>query len=94
VAMWGGGQVLHISPHGEVQASLPMPVRQPSSCVFGGERLDVLYVTSATDGLGLPPGSEGDDGSVFAIRGTGAQGRPATRFGPAQKAAGIGGDTR
>lgn len=79
VAMWGGFRVLRVSPLGEILASVEMPVQQPSSCAFGGQRLDVLYVTSARDGLELA--SDAADGSVFALARIGAAGTPPTLFG-------------
>ena len=32
---------------GRVDRVIEVPVRQPTSCIFGGENLDVLYVTTA-----------------------------------------------
>jgi sugar lactone lactonase YvrE len=81
VAMWGGARVLRISPHGDVLGDVPMPVRQPTSCAFGGRDLDVLFVTSARVGLDLSDGEEEADGSVFALTGTGTQGMEQARFG-------------
>ncbi|MEU0569518.1 SMP-30/gluconolactonase/LRE family protein [Nonomuraea sp. NPDC005983] len=78
VAVWGGDRLARISPDGDLLGEVPMPVHQPSSCAFGGSRLDVLYVTSAREGLDL----SGDDpaGSVFAIDQVGAVGTPSTAF--------------
>lgn len=81
VAMWGASRVLRISPLGEIRAVLPMPVRQPSSCAFGGRELDVLYVTSAREGLGLAAGRDAPDGSVFAVDPAGATGTAPVSFG-------------
>lgn len=33
------------------RSTVEMPVQNPTSCVFGGKDLDVLYVTSARKGL-------------------------------------------
>jgi sugar lactone lactonase YvrE len=79
VAMWGGARVLRISPTGDVLSVVAMPVRQPSSCAFAGDDLDVLCVTSARDGLDL--GADAPDGSVFRVSGTGAVGLPQAHFG-------------
>jgi sugar lactone lactonase YvrE len=78
IAMWGGDRVLRVSPEGRILLEVPMPVHQPSSCAFGGPDLDILYVTSARDGLQL----DEDDiaGSVFALRGHGVRGLPAVTF--------------
>lgn len=79
IAMWGGGRLLRVSPEGRTLAEVPLPVAQPSSCAFGGPDLDVLYVTTAREGLDLDPASPA--GSVLAVRGLGVRGLPATRFG-------------
>ncbi|MFE4330731.1 SMP-30/gluconolactonase/LRE family protein [Streptomyces sp. NPDC056831] len=79
VAVWGGARLARISPDGDLLGEIPMPVRQPSSCTFGGPRLDALYVTSARDGLEL----SGDDpaGSVFVVDEVdGAVGLPSATF--------------
>lgn len=78
IAIWGGSRVVRLSPDGELLTEIPVPVEQPSSCAFGGAALDVLYVTSAREGLDdAPPPA----GSVLAVHGLGVRGRPATRFG-------------
>lgn len=52
VAHWGGHQVSRWNPHtGERIDSIPIPAAQVTSCVFGGEDLDVLYITTARVGL-------------------------------------------
>ncbi|WP_406516231.1 SMP-30/gluconolactonase/LRE family protein [Streptomyces sp. NBC_00873] len=79
IAMWGGGRILRLSPEGHVLTEVPMPVAQPSSCAFGGPDFDVLYVTTAREGLG--PDLAGPAGSVLAVRGLGVRGLPAHRFG-------------
>lgn len=78
VAMWGGGRLVRLSAAGQVLGEVLLPVEQPSSCTFGGPDLDVLYVTSAREGLDLALGDVA--GSVLAIRGTGATGLPVNRF--------------
>ncbi|MFB6782379.1 SMP-30/gluconolactonase/LRE family protein [Streptomyces sp. NPDC056352] len=79
IAMWRGGRLFRLSPDGGVLAEVPLPVDQPTSCTFGGPDLDVLYVTTAREGLG--PGPAGPAGSVLAVRGLGVRGMPAHRFG-------------
>ena len=44
-----GIEVRRFSPSGVLTGILPMPVSQPSSCVFGAD--GTLYVTSARSGL-------------------------------------------
>lgn len=52
VAHWGGSRVCRWNPRtGAKLAELQLPVQQVSSCVFGGEDLDVLYITTSRLGL-------------------------------------------
>ncbi|MYS80544.1 SMP-30/gluconolactonase/LRE family protein [Embleya scabrispora] len=79
IAMWGGGRLVRVAPDGRLLGEVPLPVAQPSSCAFGGPDLDVLYVTTAREGLGPHP--VGPAGSVLAVRGLGVRGLPVARFG-------------
>ncbi|MFI1092560.1 SMP-30/gluconolactonase/LRE family protein [Streptomyces sp. NPDC020917] len=79
IAMWGGGRLLRVSPAGEIVSQVDLPVVQPSSCAFGGPDLDVLYVTTAREGLA--PQTCGPSGSVLAVAGLGVRGLPGRRFG-------------
>jgi sugar lactone lactonase YvrE len=47
VALWPGWSVRRYLPDGSLDAVMPLPVAQVSSCVFGGASLDVLFITSA-----------------------------------------------
>ncbi len=78
IAMWGGSRIVRVSPEGRTVATIPLSVAQPSSCAFGGPDLDILYVTTAREGLQLKPADIA--GSVLAIRGLPARGLPARRF--------------
>src|SRR5258708_36494209 len=80
VAMWGASRVLPLSPLGEIRGVVSVPVRQPSSCAFAGRALDILYVTSAREGLNLAPGGGALDGSLFAVTATGATGLACAPF--------------
>lgn len=48
VAMWDGWKIVNISSTGQRIADIAMPVQKPTSCCFGGENLDRLFVTSAS----------------------------------------------
>ena len=50
-AYCGGWRVVRYNPEGKVDREYRFPVANPTSCAFGGERLDELYVTSAHLGL-------------------------------------------
>lgn len=51
VAFWDGGCVRRFSPDGQMLTQISLPVRRPTSCAFGGERLDRLFITSASRDL-------------------------------------------
>lgn len=69
-----GGQLLRISPAGEIDRIITMPVRKPTKCCFGGPGLDVLYVTS----LGATDDSP-HAGALMALR-PGVKGLPEPRL--------------
>jgi len=48
VAMSGSSRLVRLSPSGEIDREIPMPVTRPTSCVFGGPGYRTLFVTSAT----------------------------------------------
>ena len=79
-ACFGGGQVLRISPGGEILERLALPVRNPTMPAFGGPGLRTLYVTSASE-----PCSEEElagmplSGSVLAVE-LDVAGLPEPRF--------------
>ena len=50
-AYCGGWRVVRYTPEGEFDREYRLPVANPTSCAFGGERLDELYITSADLGL-------------------------------------------
>jgi sugar lactone lactonase YvrE len=50
-AQWGGRRIVRYAPDGRIDRIVPLPVEQPTSCAFGGPKLDILFVTSAREGL-------------------------------------------
>ncbi len=77
----GGWQLVRLTPDGEIDRIVDLPIERPSKPMFGGPDLDVLYVTSI--GTGLTPGTEErqpNAGGLFAITGLGACGLPQARF--------------
>ncbi len=80
-ASWNGARVARRRPDGTLDREVRLPVPLVSSCCFGGEALDTLYVTTARVGL-TPEQIEAAPlaGGLFAIRGLGARGRPMARF--------------
>ena len=52
VALWGGACIVRWNPlNGQKEAEVPVPALHTSSCIFGGPRRDILYVTTARKGL-------------------------------------------
>ncbi len=52
VGRWGGGHVIRWDPKtGRKLARIWVPASQSTSCAFGGQNLDLLYITSARSGL-------------------------------------------
>lgn len=73
-ARWDGSCLLRLTPSGEVDRIIELPVSRPTSCVFGGPDLTTLYITSAASPLDHPL-----DGAVLAIE-VDVPGKPCTRF--------------
>lgn len=52
VAIWGGACVARFDPNsGTMLSQINVPATQVTSCAFGGENLDDLYITTARKGL-------------------------------------------
>lgn len=83
IAHWGGYQVARWDPvTGEKLFSVMLPVSQVTSCAFGGDQLDQLYITSARKGLGHEAlDKEPYAGALFVYNTEGEfHGVPANRF--------------
>lgn len=79
-AQWGGSQVIRYTPDGQVSQAIDLPVSQPTCVTFGGEKLDLLFVTSARAGLSSESlGNELEAGNVFVYQTT-FTGSPASRL--------------
>lgn len=57
-AEFNGWRITRYDPDGRVERRLDMPLAQPTSCIFGGENHDILYIT--TSRLHLSPEEEDD----------------------------------
>jgi len=75
-----GGRVIRYTPDGHIDRVIKLPVSLPSMCAFGGENLDILFITSAREFL-----SESEllkeplAGGIFAID-AGVKGVPEPYF--------------
>ncbi|TCL03391.1 SMP-30/gluconolactonase/LRE family protein [Sodalis ligni] len=75
------GKLVRYTPDGKVDRIIEMPVKKVTSVMFGGENLDVLYVTSmAQPPLPRFPEDNQLRGSLFALHGLGVKGVPEQRF--------------
>ena len=46
-ARWGGGCLVRWAPDGSIDRTVKIPSHHVTSAIFGGEELDILYVTTA-----------------------------------------------
>ncbi|MBP3137405.1 SMP-30/gluconolactonase/LRE family protein [Klebsiella pneumoniae] len=75
------GKLVRYTPEGKVDRIIEMPVKKVTSVMFGGENLDVLYVTSmAQPPLPRFPEDNQLRGSLFAIYDLGVTGVAERRF--------------
>ncbi len=81
-ALINGGAIVRLDPKGRIDRTVTLPVRRPSMCCFGGDDLDVLYVTTSSINL-TPEELAGQPlaGALLAIHGLGARGMPEPFFG-------------
>ena len=50
-AQWGAGCVVRYAPDGTISGRVELPVSQPTCVAFGGDALDLLFITSAREAL-------------------------------------------
>jgi sugar lactone lactonase YvrE len=73
---FSGGCIVRVAPDGKIDRVIEMPVRNVTTCTFGGADLKTLYVTTARV---ESPLSDRLAGSLFAIE-TSVAGQPENRF--------------
>lgn len=76
IAHWEGSRVTRVSPDGEPERQVALPASRITSCTFGGENLDRLFVTSAAGGRREEPLA----GMLFEVDAGGVAGVPANSF--------------
>jgi L-arabinonolactonase len=79
MAICEGGKVVQFRPDGALERVIEMPVKCPSSVMFGGAALDQLYVTSLSPAF-LGRDEAPLDGCTFVIEGLGVTGLPEPRY--------------
>jgi len=82
IAYWNGWKVARWNPYtGQLLQSISLPVSKVTSCTFGGNQLEDLYITSAKLGLSENELKEQPlAGSLFVIKNTGFAGLAAFFF--------------
>ncbi len=73
------GQIGCFSPDGELVRRIDLPTDHPSSVMFGGPNLDVLYVTSIHESPFFTSDNDAN-GYLYAIHGLDTVGLPEPRF--------------
>lgn len=81
IAMWGGAQVTKWDSNtGQMLEQIPVPAKNVSSCVFGGENMNELFITSARVGLDQETLKQYPlTGGVFRLN-TNVEGMPSFQF--------------
>jgi L-arabinonolactonase len=74
----GHGEVRRFAPNGRLDRQIELPSLKVTSLIFGGPKLDILYVTSMSM-AGFPEDRD-CDGSLFAVHGLGIRGIAEPRF--------------
>ncbi|GAB2828047.1 SMP-30/gluconolactonase/LRE family protein [Streptomyces daliensis] len=77
VALWDGAALRRYTPDGALDRTVPLPVRRPTACAFGGPGLRDLYVTTAL--TGADPARQPLAGSLLVLPDAG-QGLPQPVF--------------
>lgn len=79
-AMWDGWYVIRFNTKGEEILRIKLPVQLPTSCTFGGEDLQTLYITTASVGLSQAEIEKSfSSGDLFALQ-TDVTGLPTNGF--------------
>jgi sugar lactone lactonase YvrE len=79
-AEYHGARVVRYTPAGKVDRVIELPAGNPTCCCFGGTRLDMLYITTASQDLQPEElAKQPLAGSVLAVR-PGSTGLPESRF--------------
>lgn len=68
LALYDGGRILRLRPDGEIDKTIELPVKRPTSCIFGGNNEETLFITTCSRDLHekqtLPPPA----GDIFSLK--------------------------
>lgn len=73
---YDGSCIVRVAPDGSIAGVLETPVKNPTTCAFGGDNLSTLFFTAAESAEGEPQGLAG---SLFSLR-VPVRGLPVTPF--------------
>lgn len=73
---YGGSSVVRFAPDGSAAEIVEAPVKNPTTCAFGGDDLKTLYITSA---IASDPNENGLGGALFSME-VEIAGLPSNRF--------------
>jgi sugar lactone lactonase YvrE len=76
VAVWGGAQVRRYTPEGRLDRTVGLPTPLVTSCAFAGADLDVLIITTASEGRPDDPAA----GMTYLHRPAGVTGMECDRY--------------
>jgi sugar lactone lactonase YvrE len=79
IAIFKGGKIAAFRPDGSLERVVEMPVKLSVSVMFGGDRLDQLFVTTIDPAFFQEAPEEGA-GDLYVIEGLGARGLPEPRY--------------
>ena len=79
-ANWGGSRVVRYAPDSTIDFELATPTSQPTCIAFGGDDLDVLFVSTASFGLDQRALSDQPLAGKLLVFKTNIKGLPSTNF--------------
>jgi sugar lactone lactonase YvrE len=82
VAIYGGSRVQRYSPDGALRQVLDVPAKQCTSCAFAGPGMNLLYVTTATEGWSEEQRRADPSAGIVYRLDVSSTGRPAALFRP------------
>lgn len=75
----GGWQLVRITPQGQVDRIIDVPVERPTKIAFGGRDLDIMYVTSIGHSADPANPAHREAGNLLAVY-AGVQGLPVPKY--------------
>lgn len=79
-AEFNGHRVVRYAPDGRIDRVIELPLRMPTCCAFGGDNLDILYVTTASQHMTDEELHEQPLSGALLALDVGVRGLPEPRF--------------